>query len=109
MYFGVARENPKLATRVFTAVLGHALHPATVVAPMHTPWVNAQVYADLSFSVADDQCAPWNGEGMPRLGYYGSLLGPDCRVDTLATGQVVIQDLRESHRSRSDRPGGGPD
>ncbi|SCF36189.1 hypothetical protein GA0074696_4856 [Micromonospora purpureochromogenes] len=36
-------RNPRLATEVLCAVLRHALHPAIKVAPIHTPYVTAQI------------------------------------------------------------------
>jgi hypothetical protein len=77
MYFGAARTDPRLATEVLCAVLRHALHPATKVAPVHTPYVTAEISADLAFSVTDDQAHVLTDEGGPRPGYYGSLLTTD--------------------------------
>ncbi|MGC5022686.1 hypothetical protein [Micromonospora sp. DT47] len=108
MYFGVARENPELATRVLCAVLSHALHPAAAVAPAHTPWVTAQVSTDLAFSVADDQSGPWNGEGMPPLSYYGSLLGPERWLSAAAAAlstRTTVEVWDDGHGFRQELAG----
>lgn len=76
MYFGLGRGNPDLPTRVLAAVLAHALHPATKLAPTHSPSVYAEVFDDLAFSVTDDQASPFDG-GTPQPGVFGSLLGTD--------------------------------
>ncbi|MGC4895370.1 hypothetical protein [Micromonospora sp. DT31] len=77
LYFGVGREDPRLATRVLLAVVTHAFHPATRVAASHTPDVVAEITADLAFSVTDDQADVLTGQGLPKLGYYDSLLTSD--------------------------------
>src|SRR4051812_27462749 len=74
MYFGVGRADPRLPTMVLRAVVGHAFHPATVVAASHAPDVLAEVTAGLAFSVTDDQAETLAGQELPQLGYYGSLL-----------------------------------
>jgi DNA gyrase/topoisomerase IV subunit B len=74
MYFGVGKEDPRLVTRIFCAVVDHAFHPAAAVAARHTPVVVAEITADLAFSVTDDQADTMAGGDAPRLGYYGSLL-----------------------------------
>lgn len=66
MYFGVRQGNPELATRVLCAVLSHALHPATRVAPAHIPRVEAEVQGDLKFWVADDQVDVLGEQGWPQ-------------------------------------------
>lgn len=76
MYFGVSRADPRLPTWVLRGVVGHAFHPATRVASCHAPNVVAEVTADLAFSVTDDQAETLADEGLPALGYYGSLLTP---------------------------------
>jgi hypothetical protein len=76
-YFGVGRDNPKLATAVLGGVLGHGLHPATAVAPPHTPRVEAEVRGDLTFHVTDDQSDAVDERGVLHLGFHGSLLGPN--------------------------------
>lgn len=77
MYFGVAREDQALATKVLCCVLVHALHPAASLAPAHTARAYADICADLTFSVTDDQVGAADEHGIPRLGYYSSLLGTD--------------------------------
>jgi hypothetical protein len=74
MYFGVGRGDPRLATEVLSAVVGHAFHPAAKVAASHSPHVVADITADLTFAVTDDQADTLTGPGAPRLGYEGSLL-----------------------------------
>ncbi|MEU4623345.1 hypothetical protein AB0G04_25660 [Actinoplanes sp. NPDC023801] len=74
MYFGVGRGDPRLATEVLRAVVGHAFHPAAKVAASHTPHVVADINADLAFAVTDDQADTLTEPGLPRLGYEGSLL-----------------------------------
>ena len=54
MYFRVGQGNPRLPTEVLAAVVGHVLHPATAVAPVHTGRIEAVVLDDLTFSVTDD-------------------------------------------------------
>jgi hypothetical protein len=86
VFFGVAQDDPRLATEVLRGVLAHALHPATRVAPVHTPQVEVEVRGDLAFSVTDDQAdAADTLDGQaPRLGYFGSLLGPARWVAAVA-------------------------
>jgi hypothetical protein len=74
MYFGVGPTDPRLATRVLSAVVGGAFHPPAKVAPVHSPVVVAEITADLAFSVTDNRADALTGEGTPRQGYYGSLL-----------------------------------
>ncbi|WP_035802908.1 DNA topoisomerase IV subunit B family protein [Kitasatospora mediocidica] len=77
MYFSVGPDNPALATHVLHHVLGSALHPDARLAPDHTLRVSAEISANLAFAVTDDQAGPTDSQGMPALGYYDSLLGPD--------------------------------
>lgn len=116
MYFGASRENSQLATQVLCSVLGHALHPATSVAPAHTLRARAEISADLEFSVADDQADPFDGQGLPRLGYYGSLLGPDRWISAAAaavSSRAVVEvwrDGRGFHQTLAGlRPIGPPE
>ncbi|MFD4604406.1 hypothetical protein ACFWPQ_41120 [Streptomyces sp. NPDC058464] len=108
MYFGVGRGSPELATRVLCAVLGHALHPATRVAPAHTPRVEAEVHGDLRFWVADDQADALDAQDRPQLGYYGSLLGPDRWNSAAAaalSARTVIEVWRGGHGFRQELAG----
>ncbi|MFI7296776.1 hypothetical protein [Streptomyces sp. NPDC050121] len=111
MYFEVGRSSPELATRVLCAVLRHALHPATRVGPAHTLRAEAAICGDLAFWVADDQADALDPRGRPRLGYYGSLLGPD-RWLSLAAGAVssrtVVEVRREGVGFRQQLAGGRP-
>ncbi|WP_051773163.1 hypothetical protein [Saccharothrix sp. NRRL B-16314] len=77
LFFGVGRDDPKAATAVLRGVLGHGLHPATAVAPTHTPQVDARVRGDLTFDVTDDQSDAVDERGALHLGFYGALLGPN--------------------------------
>ncbi|RBJ08187.1 hypothetical protein DRA43_06880 [Micromonospora provocatoris] len=97
MYFGVGRQDPRLATRVLCAVVGHAFHPATRIAASHTPHVLAEITADLAFSVADDQADLLTGQGVPKLGYYDSLLTTD-RLSSAAAAAVSAQTVVEVWR-----------
>ncbi|MEU4771594.1 hypothetical protein [Micromonospora sp. NPDC023644] len=103
MYFGVGREDPRLATRVLCAVVGHAFHPPTRVAASHTPDVVAEITADLVFSVTDDQADILTGRGMPKLGYYDSLLACDRWSSAAAaavSAQTVVEVWRHGHGFR---------
>ncbi|MEV5765491.1 hypothetical protein AB0L34_13105 [Micromonospora sp. NPDC052213] len=103
MYFGVGREDPRLATRVFCAVVGHAFHPATRVAASHTPDVVAEITADLIFSVTDDQADILTGRGMPNLGYNDSLLNSDRWLSAAAaavSSQTTVEVWRHGHGFR---------
>ena len=98
MYFGASRESAGLATQVLCGVLGHVLHPATSVAPAHTLRACAEISADLAFSVIDDQANPFDEQGLPRLGYYGSLLGPDRWISAAAaavSSRAVVEVWRD--------------
>ncbi|MEV4481509.1 hypothetical protein [Micromonospora coxensis] len=108
MYFGVGREDPRLATRVLCAVVGHAFHPATRVAASHTPDVIAEITADLVFSVADDQADVLTGRGLPKLGYYDSLLTPERWSSAAAaavSSQTVVEVWRHGHGFRQSLNG----
>ncbi|MFG1780243.1 hypothetical protein ACGFIR_13925 [Micromonospora sp. NPDC049051] len=103
MYFGVGRDDPRLATRVLCAVVGHAFHPATRVAASHTPDVVAEVIADLVFSVTDDQADILTGRGMPKLGYNDSLLTSDRWLSAAAaavSSQTTVEVWRHGHGFR---------
>ncbi|ADL48501.1 hypothetical protein [Micromonospora aurantiaca (nom. illeg.)] len=103
MYFGVGRDDPRLATRVLCAVVGHAFHPATIVAASHTPDVVAEINADLIFSVTDDQADVLTGRGMPKLGYHGSLLTSERWSSAAAaavSSQTTVEVWRHGHGFR---------
>ncbi|MFF4113690.1 hypothetical protein ACFY0P_09395 [Streptomyces sp. NPDC001714] len=108
MYFGVRRGDPELATQVLCAVLGHALHPATRVAPAHTPQVEAEVHGDLKFWVADDQADALDEQSRALLGYYGSLLGPNrwnsAAAAALST-RTAIEVWRDGYGFRQELAG----
>ncbi len=74
MYFRVARDDPGLATQVLCTLLQHAFHPGAKVAADHTPQVSVEIFADLAFSVTDDQTDALTDHDTPCSGYYGSLL-----------------------------------
>jgi DNA gyrase/topoisomerase IV subunit B len=74
MHFGVGQGDPRLATELLCAVVGHALHPAATVAVSHTPHVVVEITADLEFSVTDDQVDALTDTGVPSRCYEGSLL-----------------------------------
>ena len=97
MYFGVARDNPGSATEALRGVLGHALHPAARVGPAHTSQVTAEVVGDLAFMVADDRAFALDRDGPARLGYFGSLLGPD-RWASAAAAAVSSRTVVEAWR-----------
>lgn len=103
MYFGVGRDDPRLATRVLCTVVGHAFHPATRVAASHSPDVVAEITADLVFSVTDDQADVLTGPGMPRLGYYDSLLTSERWSSAAAaavSSQTTVEVWRHGHGYR---------
>ena len=111
MYFGASRESVQFATQVLCSVLGHALHPATTVAPAHTLRASAQISADLAFSVLDDQANPFDGQGLPRLGYCGSLLGPDRWISAAAAAVgscVNVEVWRDGRRFHQELAGSRP-
>ena len=98
MYFGVGRGDPRLATEVLCAVVGHAFHPAAKVAARHTPHVVAEITADLAFAVTDDQADTLTGTGVPQLGYEGSLLTAD-RWSSAAAAAVSSRAVVEVWRA----------
>ncbi|MGW7244179.1 hypothetical protein [Streptomyces sp. NPDC054804] len=111
MYFGVGRGSPELATQVLCTVLRHALHPATRVAPAHSPQVEAEVLGDLTFRVADEQADALDEQGRPHLGYYGSLLGPNRWASAAAaalSSRTVIEVWRDGHGFRQELAGVRP-
>lgn len=108
MYFGVARDNPGLATEVLCGVLGHALHPAARVGPAHTSQVTAEVVGDLAFMVADDRAFALDRDGPARLGYFGSLLGPDRWASAAAaavSSRTVVEVWRDGVGFRQELAG----
>jgi DNA gyrase/topoisomerase IV subunit B len=116
MYFGASHENTELATRVLCSVLGHALHPAAGVAPSHTLRARAEISADLAFSVMDDQANPFDAQGLPRLGYYGTLFGPDRWISAAAaavSSRAVVEIWRDGRGFHQElaglRPVGPPE
>ncbi|MFE3645516.1 hypothetical protein ACFXOM_31850 [Streptomyces sp. NPDC059169] len=115
MYFGVAQEDPRLATQVLSRVVGHALHPASGVAPSHSLWVIVEISADLAFSVADDHAGPLDEQGRPRLGYYGSILGGERWLSAAAavSSRAVVEVWREGRGFRQEllrlRPAAAPE
>jgi hypothetical protein len=98
MYFGVGPGDPRLATRVLCAVMGHAFHPAAKVAASHTPHVVVDIIANLAFAVTDDQADTLAGPGLPRLGYEGSLLTAD-RWSSAAAAAVSSRTVVEVWRA----------
>jgi DNA gyrase/topoisomerase IV subunit B len=95
MYFGVGPGDPRLATQVLCAVVGHAVHLAAKVAAGHAAHVVADVTADLAFTVTDDQAdLPTGQDDTPRYGYEESLLTNDRWV-TAATAAVSSQTIVE--------------
>jgi len=67
MYFGVGLGDPRLARKVFRAVLLDATHQEPL------PHVEAEVLADLTFSVTDDHPVTFREDGTPWLGLGGTL------------------------------------
>jgi hypothetical protein len=93
MYFGVGLKTPQLPTRVLCAVAGHALHPERVT-DAHTLRSTIEITGDLDFTVIMDQQHDWGPSGLPRSGYFGSLLGPEWWLPSAAaalSGQVTVQ------------------
>lgn len=76
-YFGVGQGDPALPASVLCAVAGHALHPATGVARRHTLRTVIEITDSLGFTMTMDQRHSWEASGVPALGYYDSLLGPE--------------------------------
>lgn len=77
LYFGVGPGSPKLPTNILCAVAGHALHPATSVAPEHSLRALVEITGRSSFTITMDQPHDWESSERPVLGYFGSLLGPE--------------------------------
>ncbi|MFC4118801.1 hypothetical protein [Nonomuraea zeae] len=105
MYFGVGKEDPRLATEVLCCVLAHGLHPATSVAPAHALRIEAEVSADLAFSVADDHAGPPADDGLPHLGYHRSLLGPDRWLSAAAaamSSRAIVEIWRDGQGFRQE-------
>lgn len=108
MYFGARHSGPDTATRVLSAVLGHALHPATRLAPVHTARVEAEIQGGLTFWVADDLVADAQDAAWPRLGYYGTLLGPDrwtCAAAAALSTRTVVEMWRDGRGFRQELSG----
>ena len=108
MYFQVGRSNPEFATRVLENVLGHALHPAARLAPVHTLQVEAEITGDLSFSVRDDRADALDEHGYPQLGYFGSLLRPERWLSAAASAvssRVVVGVWRNGHAFEQELAG----
>lgn len=71
MYFGADAGSPDLPTSILLAVISDALHPAE--GEGHRP-VDAEVTADLRFTVTDDQPQDLNDLGQLKPGFYGSVI-----------------------------------
>ncbi|MEV4314911.1 hypothetical protein [Actinocrispum sp. NPDC049592] len=71
MCFGVARDNPDLATNILRAVIDDALHPAGGGAHR---MVDIEIVGDLRFTVTDDLPPLLDDLGEPQPGFYDSLL-----------------------------------
>jgi len=71
MYFGAGSASPDLPTSILRGVINDALHP---VGGGHRR-ADAEVTADLRFTVTDDQLPDLDHLGEPRPGFYGSLIG----------------------------------
>jgi hypothetical protein len=111
MYFGVGKEDPRLATRVLCAVVGGAFHPAAKVAACHTPDVVAEITADLVFSVTDDQAETLTGRDVPVLGYYDSLLTSSRWLSAAAaalSSQTTVEVWRDGRCFRQRHVGMRP-
>ncbi|MFH8933870.1 hypothetical protein [Streptomyces griseosporeus] len=108
MYFGAWHGRPDPATRILSAVLSHALHPAARLAPAHTARVEAGIEGDLTFWVADDLVEDaWDGD-RPPSGYYGSLLGPDrwtCAAAAALSTRTVVEVWRDGRGFRQELSG----
>lgn len=108
MYFGVDRRDPDLATGVLCAVLAYGLHPAARVAAPHTLRIRAEVSGDLAFVVDDELTDALDGLGYPRLGYHGSLLGPERWVSAAAAAvcsRTVVEVWRDGRGLRHELAG----
>ena len=108
MYFQVGRRNPEFATRVLENVLGHALHPAARLAPVHTLQVEAEITGDLSFAVRDDRADALDEHGNPQLGYFESLLRPERWLSAAASAvssRVVVEVWRNGHALEQELAG----
>ncbi|MFI1052253.1 hypothetical protein ACH4U3_42175 [Streptomyces griseoruber] len=92
MYFGAGPDDPRLPTRVLGRVVGWALHPDSPVV--------AEIHGDLAFSVRDDACEALDEDGMPRLGYLDSLIGPDrwCGAAAAALSTRTVVEVRRDGR-----------
>ena len=115
MYFGVGLGDPRLATKVFEAVVGHAFHPAASVARAHLPMVTAEITGDLAFSVVDDQVTAWDRQGVARRGYFDSLMTSDrwqAAAAAAVSARTVVEVWRDGAGLRQEldhlRPTAGP-
>ena len=116
MYFGAGLGDPRLATRVFEAVVGHAFHPAATVGGHHMPMVTGEITGDLAFSVVDDQVTAWDRNGLPRRGYFDSLMTSDrwqAAAAAALSSRTVVEVWRRGVGLRQElehlRPAGEPE
>ena len=108
MYFGVGPSSPDLATRVMTVVLDHALHPPARIAPVHSLRIRAEIHGDLVFTVSDDLAEALDEHGLPRPGYFGSLLGADrwaVAVAAAVSSRTVVEVWRDGRGFRQELAG----
>jgi hypothetical protein len=78
--------------------------------------VVVEIMTDLAFSVTDEQASFLDERGLPRLGYYGSLLGSDLWLSAAATAvsfRAVVEVWRDGSGRRQElthlRPVGVPE
>jgi DNA gyrase/topoisomerase IV subunit B len=84
MYFGVQLGDPRLATKVFRAVLIDATHNEPL------PRVEADVLAGFTFWVTDDQPVVFREDGTPLLGINDTLF----RADRTASAAAAVLSTR---------------
>jgi hypothetical protein len=93
MYFGVGASNPAMPTRILEHAVGHALHPATRLAPVHVPIVRADIMGNLAFTIADDQAVFGDG-------YQGGILCCprwELGAATVFTKHAIVEVWQHNH------------
>ncbi|MEE3918296.1 hypothetical protein V2I01_05765 [Micromonospora sp. BRA006-A] len=103
MYFGVGRHDPCLATRVLLRGRRTRVSSGSHCRREPHPDVVAEITADLTFSVTDDQTDVLTGRGTPKLGYYGSLLTSERWSSAAAaavSSQTTVEVWRHGHGFR---------
>lgn len=97
MYFGAELGDPRLATKVFRAVLIDATHNEPL------PRVEAEVLADLTFWVTDDQPVTFHEDGTPLLGLNDTLFRADRCLSAAAAALSTRTVVERWHNGRGFR------